>query len=296
MDPVTTSIKLGEELKKIFHTGNEKHLEKICEILNDPKLAIFNSNVWAMKSVVSMKNIDKKVEKTIEKRIKERDGNEAFKKSRDIIYLIHEEMNKTLESDVYNVNTADFLKEGMTFTICTFKNRRGLYCVKHIDKYRVRYEGFEVNGVWEFPACMIGIEIIPTKIGDKSYSYTYSAAPVVIYPKNYLHPFVSQYEGNENQICSGTFGKSKTVKKINELPFIESLYAYMIQIEQILRSGYEENVSPANGHLSDIMFNPFKIFDSVRDEERAIFKEWKEKRIRELNAARTYSAKKRRRF
>lgn len=132
------------------------------------------------------------------------------------------------------------------------RTQKALAAVRYLPSYQIHYQ----NLVYQMPPCTIAIRI------DENFQLE---NPEVIGedPKNiYEHPFVYRdFRHFGQKICMGSFYNSKDQVTFSRLRFANNLSSLMRQAVQILITGYNRNVSPANGRLGTSQYAPYLIND-----------------------------------
>lgn len=132
-------------------------------------------------------------------------------------------------------------------------DKKGLAAIRYLPEYEIYFENF----LFRMPGCMIAIFIDDNlNIGEPE---------VIVNDFNYEHPFVFRDRGRFGQrICMGSFANSNDRIQFSRLRFANNLNNLMKQAVQILVTGYNRNVTPANGHLTDNKYKKFLIQDKKK--------------------------------
>jgi hypothetical protein len=144
------------------------------------------------------------------------------------------------------------------------KNNNGvllLTAMRYMPEYLVKWNNF----TYKFPPLVIRLIISGDHVDTNPYVTSFINGKENI-KHLYLHPFVySSDYGVGQKVCLGSF--SSTLGSAsnfggtnwNDLPLVKRISILISQTRQILISGYRDGVHPANGHLRDSMYQPFKI-------------------------------------
>lgn len=125
------------------------------------------------------------------------------------------------------------------------EKKKGLAAIRYLPEYEVHFD----RHVYQFPSCTIAIPIDDNLIIGN---------PEVMAEKPYEHPFVYKDKYIYGQkICMGSFYSSEDSKKFDALRFANNINNRIKQAVQILVSGYNRKVTPANGHLGTPQYARF---------------------------------------
>ncbi|MHA1776650.1 MAG: hypothetical protein DRO88_11395 [Promethearchaeia archaeon] len=128
------------------------------------------------------------------------------------------------------------------------RSKKALAAIRYLSSYQIHFEKF----VYQMPPCTIAVRI------DENFHLMNPEVIAENNPPFYEHPFV--YRDNYNfgqKICMGSFYHSSDEKAFNRLRFANNLSSLMRQAVQILITGYNRDVSPANGHLGTSQYAPY---------------------------------------
>lgn len=139
--------------------------------------------------------------------------------------------------------------------VLTVSDHGTLVAIRHLSEVKVVFR----DRTWDFPPLTIKVPIydgVPSDVHVKSMT-----------DENYIHPFVFYHDGRKDafgqKLCMGDFNpNSKSVrfndnKRWDELNLAQKLLILIPQAVQILTTGYNPGVSPANGHLTDAKYNRY---------------------------------------
>ena len=199
----------------------------LLEILTNPNIVIFGGSVYYLEKLINVKTAIQKLKSEL---------------TRNLDIILKENSALINLFNILSINDIIELSEnGISFYLLDGK----LYAIKYLSEYVQKYN----NKKWKFPGCTLGIYIDnQLRLGNV----------VVLKPKNYIHPFVYT-TGPPYKICLGTFYDSCDAKKVKSLALVNSLIMLFMTAIQILVSGYDRNVSPANGHLTDEKYDKYLI-------------------------------------
>ncbi len=123
---------------------------------------------------------------------------------------------------------------------------RTLAAIRYLPTYDIHFE----KKTFRMPSCTIAIRIDQDlhldnpEIISKGYKYE--------------HPFVYRGKNKLGQkICMGSFYKSKEQQDFHKLRFANNVNYLIKQSVQILTTGYNRSVTPANGHLTSSKYNKY---------------------------------------
>jgi hypothetical protein len=199
----------------------------LLDLLLKPEIAVFGGAINYLEKIINIKTALKKIKTDLTRNLKS-----TVQEYMALINLF----DKLEVKDVIRLS-----EEGISFY---FTNQR-LYAIKYLPIYIQEYQGIR----WKFPGCTIGIYLDNELRFGESY---------ILKPKGYIHPFVFR-DGPPYKICLGTFYDSKESKTVKSLEFVNSLIMYFASAVQILVSGYDRNVNPANHHLTDSIYDKYKL-------------------------------------
>ena len=121
------------------------------------------------------------------------------------------------------------------------QDKKALAAIRYFPEYNIYFEKL----TFKMPSCVLAIHI------DKRLN---TDSPEVISEDKsqiYEHPFVYRdYYNFGQKICMGSFYNSEEQKQFNKLRFANTINNLMKQSVQILISGYNRSVTPANDHLN----------------------------------------------
>lgn len=126
------------------------------------------------------------------------------------------------------------------------KQGRGLAAIRYLPNYDVHSE----KRIFQFPGVMLVLPIDNNLV---------IAEPEVISENNqYEHPFVFRDVNIFGQrICMGSFAHSHDKMQFSKLRFANTINNLLKQAVQILVSGYNRGVTPANGHLDSSIYQKY---------------------------------------
>jgi hypothetical protein len=271
---------IKEEIERIKKTGDMEHLAKFVEtILLDPSIAVLGGFGYELGPIVSMKSLDSTMNSVMSKAIMDRlaEGGDSAEFKEIIFQLYRELRDATDKTGDENVTAFDYYRERIFFGFAKAKffvatrdpsqpfhqvdEISGIYAMKYIPSFRLRVKSSSTNGVWEFPDCVIGVRIVPTKVNDKKFNFSIDTNPAVIMPREYPYPFVFPMT---NGICTGNFHGSTVEKRIIKMDIIMMIYYYLKAVEEIFLHGYNEIHSMANKRVGDSIFNKFRVMKNGR--------------------------------
>lgn len=222
-------IKLGDH----FPSSQQ---QKLLALLKSEDIVVFNGIVFSLNKGLNFKGRLKEILTIYHQHLKTVVGN---KKALIDLY------EKIPAQDIANL-TENHVIFVMKPEIRT--DNKSLAAIRFLPPYEIHYD----NLVYKMPACTIAIRI------DQNLDL---GNPEVITEENlgfYEHPFVYRdrhYFGQK--ICMGSFYNSEDQKVFNRLRFANNINSLIRQSVQILVTGYNRNVSPANGHLGTKQYEKF---------------------------------------
>ncbi|MFX1255182.1 MAG: hypothetical protein ACFFCZ_26515 [Promethearchaeota archaeon] len=148
----------------------------------------------------------------------------------------------------------ELINAGIGFTL----RGKHLFAIKYQPSYIVYWEPNGVPQAWKFPELIIGVridEVSEKKAPKETHSRFLFSDIFYFEPKDYIHPF----KLNNARMCTGTFKGSVSDRQFRQLPFTDRLILLFRQAQQIIVSGWQPNVSPAMGHLTDSRYDRFKM-------------------------------------
>ena len=163
--------------------------------------------------------------------------------------------NKKALIDLYEkISPEDLTNLTQNHVIFVLKNaikdkKKELAAIRYLPPFEIHFE----NITYYMPGCTLAIHI------DSNLTL---GNPEII-PEdspNYTHPFVYRDKLTFGQkICMGSFYTSKDKYSFQQLRFANNINALLRQATQILITGYNRGVHPANGHLTDPQYKRFTI-------------------------------------
>ncbi len=224
-------------LDDIIELGEDLPLEgqkKILNILSDKKTLIHNGMVYFASLGINFKGRLKEIFAVYNEYIKDVIGDkEALIKLYDTIPI----------EDIANL-----VEDHVIFAMKEMVNgkKRTLAAIRYLPEYDIHFEG----KTYRMPSCTIGIRIDNNLHLDNP--------EVITKTLNYEHPFVYRSKYNLGQkICMGTFYSSKDQRQFDKLRFANNVNYLIKQSVQILVSGYNRGVTPANGHLTSTKYKKY---------------------------------------
>ena len=144
---------------------------------------------------------------------------------------------------------ANLTEDHVIFVMKTLvKNKsRALAAIRYLPPYEIHFE----RSVFYMPGCTIAIHI------DNNLKL--SNPEVIPDSGEYEHPFV--YRGSYTfgqKICLGSYYDSNDQSQVRRLRFANRVNNLIKQSVQILISGYNRHVTPANGHLHSEKYGKYK--------------------------------------
>jgi hypothetical protein len=127
-------------------------------------------------------------------------------------------------------------------------DQKALAAIRYLPEYDIHFD----HKVYRMPPCMIAVYI------DENLTI---GEPEVITEKfDYEHPFVFRDVARFGQrICMGSFSGSSDKVQFSRLRFANNLNNLIKQAVQILVTGYNRSVTPANGHLTDPKYKKYLV-------------------------------------
>ncbi|MBD3229092.1 MAG: hypothetical protein GF329_12965 [Candidatus Lokiarchaeota archaeon] len=200
----------------------------LLDLLKNPKLGVFAGSIYYLEKVINVKTSLRKIKGDLTRNL-----NFIIKENLSLINLIQ----KLEIKDIITLS-----EEGISF----FIQDKNLYAIRYLPPYVQKYKGSK----WKFPGCTIGI-YIDNELRVKT-------TPYILKPRGYIHPFVFT-DAPPHKICLGTFTSSEDSRHVTGLELVNKIIMLLATSMQILVSGYDRNVSPANGHLTDHKYDKYRI-------------------------------------
>lgn len=209
--------------------------EKILKLIHDPNTIVFNGIIYIATKGLNIKGRLKEILTIYRNHLKQIVGD---KKALIDLY------EKVPLEDIANL-TEDHVIFAMLKTY--HSNKKELAAIRYQPEYEIHFE----NKTYRMPGCMLALHI------DKNL--TIGDPELVVEGFNYEHPFVygRDYMTFGQKICMGSFYSSKDRKIFNSLRFANTINNLLKQTVQILISGYNRGVSPAQGHLPSKMYDKY---------------------------------------
>ncbi|MCF2138752.1 MAG: hypothetical protein K9W44_01690 [Candidatus Lokiarchaeota archaeon] len=213
------------------------HQSKLLSVIQTKEIVIFNGIIYSTIRGLNLKG-----------RLKE------------ILTIYHQHMRRIIGEkksliDLYEKippqDIANLTESHIIFVMKPlFRNpqEKALAAIRYLPPYQIHFE----NLVYQMPACTIAIRIDenlhpenPEVIAESPNSF-------------YEHPFVYRdFHFFGQKICMGSFYNSDDEKEFNRLRFANSINSLIRQAVQILITGYNRRVSPANGHLGTPQYSKY---------------------------------------
>ncbi len=226
--PITQFLSMAKDLD----TEGQK---KILKFVNSPNTIIFNGIIYIATKGLNLKGRLKEILLIYRNHLKEIVGD---KKALIDLY------EKVPPEDIANL-TEDHVIFAMMSVYSS--DKKELTAIRYLPDYEIHFE----SKTYKMPGCMLVLHIDKNlAIGDPE---------VVVNGHNYEHPFVYKHDFMKfgQKICMGSFYSSKDRKNFNNLRFANTINNLLKQAVQILVSGYNRGVSPANGHLTGVQYKKY---------------------------------------
>ncbi|UYP47018.1 hypothetical protein NEF87_003303 [Candidatus Lokiarchaeum ossiferum] len=145
---------------------------------------------------------------------------------------------------------ANLTQDKVIFVMKNFRrsDMKGLVAIRYLPEYEIYYD----KKIYQMPPCTLLVHI------DENLNYD---TPEVIAEDGsnfYEHPFVyADFYKFGQRICMGSFSHSTEQSQIYRLSFANAINSLLKQAVQILVSGYNRDVNPANGHLGTSQYEKF---------------------------------------
>ena len=283
--PVARSSEIMDEIIRISESGNVKHLKEILSmVLSNPHVVVMGGMLFKMIATTGLRSIDSKIDSKVIDIIRDREMEHVISNTKELFLECIGRLWTTNRSSIDFITQKDYARERIQFSIepiSIMENVDGgmiekrdfaVYATKYVPKITIRYESKlypddpTKNGVWEFSDAIIGIQIVGQKNSDGMYTLGFKEEPKILFPKPFIHP----YTRNNGGMCTGSFKGSSDMKKIKSMPFLSSVYHYLIAIEQLLKTGYSEKSFPLRAHLSSHIFQKRTVhkFSSFAEERK----------------------------
>ena len=226
--PISQYLSMAKDL-------DSKGQKKLLKFVNSPNTVIFNGVIYIATRGLNLKGRLKEILSIYRNHLKVIVGD---KKALIDLY------EKVPPEDIANL-TEDHVIFAMMDVYRS--DRKELAAIRYLPDYEIHFE----SKTYKMPGCMLVLHI------DKNL--TIGNPEVVVNRKNYEHPFVykNDYMKFGQKICMGSFYSSMDRKNFNKLRFANTINNLLKQAVQILVSGYNRGVSPANGHLTSPQYNKF---------------------------------------
>ncbi len=211
--------------------------EKILKFVNDPNTVIFNGIVYIATKGLNLKGRLQEILSIYRNHLKNIVGD---KKALIDLY------EKVPPEDIANLT-----EDHVIFAMMNVHNtdRKELAAIRYLPDYEIHFQTVS----YKFPGCMLVLPIDKNlEIGDPE---------IVVQGHNYEHPFVygrGQMKFGQ-KICMGSFYSSDDRKRFNKLRFANNINFILKQVVQILITGYNRGVSPAQGHLTGSQYKKYII-------------------------------------
>ena len=209
--------------------------KKILKFVNDPNTVIFNGVIYISTKGLNLKGRLQEILSIYRNHLKKIVGD---KKTLIDLY------EKVPPEDIANL-TEDHVIFAMMDVY--HSDKKELAAIRYLPDYEIHFE----SNTYKMPGCMLVVHI------DKNL--TIGDPEVVVDNRNYEHPFVYRHDHMKfgQKICMGSFFSSIDRKNFNKLRFANIINNLLKQAVQILISGYNRGVSPANGHLTSAQYKKY---------------------------------------
>ncbi|MHA1518692.1 MAG: hypothetical protein ACTSRK_00785 [Promethearchaeota archaeon] len=210
--------------------------KKLLNLLQSENILIYNGTIFSSSKGLNFKGRLKEILTVYHQHLKKVVGD---KKALIDLY------EKIPANDISNLteNHVIFVMKSEVRT-----KEKSLAAIRFVPPYEIHFE----NLVYQMPACTIAIRIDsnlhlgnPEVISDGTDAF-------------YEHPFVyrDRYDFGQ-KICMGSFYNSEDQKVFNRLRFANNINSLIRQAVQILITGYNRRVNPANGHLGTSQYSKY---------------------------------------
>jgi len=211
--------------------------KKILDFINKPNIVIFGGILYSAEKGLNLKGRLKEILSIYRNHLKEIIGD---KKALIDLYT------KVPPEDIANLT-----EDHVIFVMMDAyrSNKKELAAIRYLPEYEIHFE----SKTYKMPGCMLALHIDKNlAIGDPE---------VIVDGNDYEHPFVYRHDYMMfgQKICMGSFYSSKDRKNFNKLRFANTINNLLKQAVQILITGYNRGVSPANGHLTSQQYRKYLI-------------------------------------
>ncbi len=226
--PITQFLSMAKDL-------DSEGQKKILNFVNNPNTVIFNGILYIATKGLNLKGRLKEILSIYRNHLKDIIGDK-----KPLIDLYE----KVPPEDIANLT-----EDHVIFAMMDLynSNKKELAAIRYLPDYEIHFE----SKTYKMPGCMLVLHIDNAlKIGEPE---------VVVKGNNYEHPFVYMHDYMRfgQKICMGTFSHSVDHKNFNKLRFANIINNLLKQSVQILVSGYNRGVSPANGHLTSAQYKKY---------------------------------------
>jgi hypothetical protein len=225
--PVSQLFELAEDL-------DPEGQEKILKFLLDQNTVVFSGIVYISSRGLNLKGRLKEILSIYNSHIRQIVGD---KKALISLY-------ETIPAE----DIANLTQDHVIFVMKKIQKsgKRSLAAIRYLPDYDIHFE----KNTFHMPGCIIAINI------DSNFLLDHPE--VIVDNRNYQHPFVyrDQYKLGQ-KICLGSFYSSTERTQFNKLRFANNVNNLIKQSVQILISGYNRRVTPANGHLYGQQYKKF---------------------------------------
>ena len=145
---------------------------------------------------------------------------------------------------------ANLTQDKVIFVMKNFRRskKKGLVAMRYLPSYEIHYD----KKIYTMPSCTLLVHI------DDNLNYD---SPEVVAEDGsnfYEHPFVfADFYKFGQRICMGSFSHSSEQSQMFRLSFANAINSLLKQAVQILVSGYNRDVNPANGHLGTAKYDKY---------------------------------------
>jgi len=227
--PISIYFEMIENLEK-------KMQQKYLDYLQMEGIVVFNGMIYNTSKGLNFQGRLKEILTVYNSHLKQTIGNKKV-------------LLKLFET-VSPFEIANLTQDKVIFGMKNFRRskKKGFVAMRYLPEYEIHYN----KEIYTMPPCTLLVHI------DDNLDYDNPEVVAEDGSNFYEHPFVfADFYKFGQRICMGSFSHSSDQSQIYKLSFANAINSLLKQAVQILVSGYNQDVNPANGYLGTSQYAKF---------------------------------------
>jgi len=272
-EPIAKVSDFIGELRRLLVEGEVESTLEYIKVLENPELFLMRGFFLQTKTLSPTKRIEDKMRRQLERQMKESGREGSLERAMEVLFAVNRDMTWKERLKLTSQRTALWITNFNRITRDTGTKYK-VVATRFIPSFWLQYIDTEerVEGQWKFPSCYIGVKI---GIIKDAISINAEKNPYIIYPRNYVHPFLYQ---DTKKICLGNAEDDIKDDMSHTSSTYKNIKILLDKGEQILVNGYNKpksKISPVT-YITDNDFDDYKEKKKVSDEFREMIKEYKD--------------------